>query len=46
VSTYEFGKRQTLLGIKEVDEEKAVLYLLPDEPYEITALRLTSEYKR
>jgi hypothetical protein len=42
-ATYEFGKRQTLIGIKEVDEEKAVLYLLPDKPYEITAQRLSSK---
>ena len=37
VSIFEDGYRETLIGIKEIDEEKAILFGFPDLPYEITA---------
>lgn len=42
-STYDYGSRQQLIGIKEIDEEKAILYGLPDTPYEITAQRIKDQ---
>ncbi len=37
VSIYENDQRDTLLGIKEVDIEKAILFGFPEKPYEIMA---------
>ncbi len=36
-SIYDNGKRETLIGIKEIDEEKAVLFGFPEKPHEILA---------
>ncbi|WP_143153169.1 hypothetical protein [Arenibacter palladensis] len=36
-SMYENGERSTLIGIKEIDEEKAILFGFPETPYQITA---------
>lgn len=37
VSIYNNGERRTLIGIKEIDEEKAILFGFPETPYEIIA---------
>ena len=36
-SMYENGERSILIGIKEIDEEKAILFGFPETPYQITA---------
>lgn len=36
-SIYDNGKRKTLIGIKEIDNNKAILFGFPEKPYEITA---------
>ena len=36
-SIYGNGKRRTLIGIKEIDFKKAVLFGFPEEPYEVIA---------
>ncbi|WP_136468499.1 hypothetical protein [Flagellimonas onchidii] len=36
-SIYDNGNRQTLIGIKEIDEEKAVLFGFPETPYKVAA---------
>ncbi len=36
-SMYENGESSTLIGIKEIDEEKAILFGFPETPYQITA---------
>ncbi len=36
-SVYDNGKRRTLIGIKEITEEKAILYGFPEIPYQIIA---------
>jgi len=36
-SIYNDGKRKTLIGIKEIDSEKAILYGFPELPYEVIA---------
>ncbi len=36
-SLYDNGERRTLIGIKEIDEEKAILFGFPKTPYEIIA---------
>jgi hypothetical protein len=36
-SIYDNGERRTLIGIKEMDKEKAVLFGFPKKPYEVTA---------
>ena len=37
VSIYNNNKRKTLIGIKEIDSNKAILFGFPEKPYEITA---------
>ena len=37
VSVYNNGERISLIGIKEVDEKKAILFGFPEKPYEIKA---------
>ena len=37
VSIFENDERETLIGIKEIDEEKAILFGFPEKPYEIKA---------
>ncbi|WP_299680657.1 hypothetical protein [uncultured Tenacibaculum sp.] len=36
-SIFENDERETLIGIKEIDEQKAILFGFPEEPYEIKA---------
>ena len=36
-SIFENDERETLIGIKEIDEEKAILFGFPEKPYEIKA---------
>lgn len=36
-SVFNNSKRETLIGIKEINEEKAVLFGFPEEPYEVIA---------
>ncbi len=36
-SIYDNGERRTLIGIKEIDKEKAVLFGFPEKPYEVIA---------
>ena len=36
-SIYDNGERRTLIGIKEMHKEKAVLFGFPEKPYEVTA---------
>ncbi|WP_299673499.1 hypothetical protein [uncultured Tenacibaculum sp.] len=36
-SIFENNERETLIGIKEIDEQKAILFGFPEEPYEIKA---------
>ena len=36
-SIFENDQRETLIGIKEIDEEKAILFGFPEKPYEIRA---------
>ena len=36
-SIYDNGERELLIGIKEIDKEKAVLFGFPEEPYEVVA---------
>ncbi|PWL39926.1 hypothetical protein DKG77_03605 [Flagellimonas aquimarina] len=36
-SIYDNGERRTLIGIREIDEEKAILFGFPEKPYEILA---------
>lgn len=36
-SIYDNGERRTLIGIKKMDKEKAVLFGFPEKPYEIIA---------
>tara|TARA_Y100000780_G_scaffold223853_1_gene234626 strand:- start:188 stop:574 length:387 start_codon:yes stop_codon:yes gene_type:complete len=36
-SIFENDKRERLIGIKEIDEEKAILFGFPEKPYEIKA---------
>ena len=36
-SIFENDERETLIGIKEIDEEKAILFGFPEKPYEIRA---------
>lgn len=36
-SIYDNGERSTLIGIKEIDEEKAILFGFPEAPYQIIA---------
>lgn len=36
-SIYDNGERRTLIGIKEIDKEKAVLFGFPEKPYQVTA---------
>jgi len=37
ISVYNNGERKSLIGIKEVDEKKAILFGFPETPYEIKA---------
>lgn len=41
-SIYDNGERRTLIGIKEMDKEKAVLFGFPEKPYEIIATKATA----
>ena len=36
-SIFENDERETLIGIKEIDEKKAILFGFPEKPYEIKA---------
>ncbi|MDV7140803.1 hypothetical protein R3X28_18060 [Maribacter sp. TH_r10] len=36
-SIFENNERETLIGIKEIDEQKAILFGFPEKPYEIKA---------
>ena len=36
-SIFENDQRETLIGIKEIDEQKAILFGFPEKPYEIKA---------
>ncbi len=36
-SIYDNGKRRTLIGIKEIDNKKAVLFGFPKKPYQVMA---------
>ena len=36
-SIYDNDERKTLIGIKEIDSNKAILFGFPEKPYEITA---------
>ena len=36
-SIFNDGRRETLIGIKEITGEKAILYGFPNEPFEVTA---------
>ncbi|TXE07945.1 hypothetical protein ES711_11010 [Gelidibacter salicanalis] len=36
-SIFENDERETLIGIKEIDEKKAILFGFPEKPYEIRA---------
>ena len=36
-SIFENDERETLIGIKEIDKEKAILFGFPEKPYEIRA---------
>jgi hypothetical protein len=36
-SIYNNGERETLIGIKEIDTDKAVLFGFPEKPYEVVA---------
>lgn len=40
ISIYEFGKRETVIPIKEVSRDQLVLYGMPGKPYEITGEKI------
>lgn len=40
ISIYEFGKRETVIPIKEVSRDQLVLYGMPEKPYEITGEKI------